>query len=98
MDNLRMNLLRAKVASLKAILSNAPPHGKADHVTTGQAAEFNKMLKELASEYPQVASSLPAEIRSTTPFARLGVSDATLVDLAIYADQILAILDVLEAK
>jgi hypothetical protein len=98
MDQLKMKLLRAKVKSLKATLANGSRGTKTDHVTTGQAEEFNKILKELGTAYPEGASSLPAEIRSTTVFAEMGISNATLVDLEIYADQVLAMLDVLEAS
>ena len=96
MDQLKMKLLKAKVRSLKSTLDGGWSDKKADHVTTAQAEEFNKMLKEVASSYPEAAGSLPAEIKSTTPFARMGISNASLVDLKIYADQLLSILDVLE--
>ena len=89
-------ILRAKVRSLKTTLKSATPDQKKGFIGIEMAKNFNKILEEVSIEHPSLGDALPAQLTWKGPFAQMGQSDTSYLDLEIYADQLLALLDLAE--
>ena len=89
----KIEILRARARSFKSTLQNASVKEKEGLAGTALAENFNKIVEETAQTYPDLKESLPARITSRSPFARMGKSDVSYLDLEVLADQLLAMLD-----
>jgi len=89
-------LLRVRITSIKSTLERQERHGKKEQASIHIANNFNSIISDISSEFPDLASSLPSPIYSNFPFSDLGLSDATYLDLEIYCEQVLSLLDLLE--
>lgn len=92
----KTDLLRARARSFKSTLQNASAKEKEGPTGTALAENFNKILQEAGNTFPDLKDSLPASITSRGPFARMGKSDASYLDLEIMADQLLSLLDLVD--
>jgi hypothetical protein len=90
-------ILKAKALSIKTTLAKASEEAKGHRVTRLMAGEFNGLLDQVKTECPEVAFALPQPITSHhMPFA--GVSDATYIDLEILTEQLISILEAVDAS
>lgn len=94
----KLVLLKARVRSLKSTLQNASSKEKSNSAGTALAMNFNKIVEDTAKVYPDLKDSLPASITSDGPFSHMGVSDVTYLDLEVFADQLIAMLDVMDVE
>jgi hypothetical protein len=81
---------------MKSTLEAQAHPDKKEKASTHIAENFNKIVTDIASAFPELASSLPSPISSSTPLAQVGMSDAQYVDLEVYCEQILNLLDLIE--
>jgi hypothetical protein len=87
--------LKARARAMAQGLSGCSP-SKASHITTSLAANFNAFLADVRRIYPALASHLPAAIKDSVHFKELDMAEATTLDLNIYLNQIIGLLDALE--
>lgn len=92
----RIDLLRARARSFKSTLQKATAKEKEGPAGTALAENFNKIVQEAGNAFPDLKDSLPAPITSRGPFARMGKSDVSYLDLEVMADQLLAMLDLVD--
>ena len=85
-------VLKLKVRSILTTIDERPP-SKQDHVTTPMAEHFNSILEEIGSAFPELKDNLPAPIKLGGAFEDLGVTQSALLDLRIYARQVLDLLE-----
>ncbi len=89
-----VKVLQATVRSFKmTIESESNP--KNNHVSIQLADHYNSLVQK-ASKFPDIASHLPPTISTRSNFAALGVTEATLTDLKVYLNQLLALAEVLQ--
>jgi hypothetical protein len=80
-------------------LKQTPESAKKNHVTVPIAEEFNRLLEEVATGFPEVADALPKKIPATGRDARtFGIAGVMLVELEILSEQLIGILDLLISK
>jgi hypothetical protein len=89
--------LKSRLEGMKSVLEKATPKEKEQRVTTHMAKEFNTILTEIGSAYPDATSQLPKPILSTTKLRFLGQSDVGYVDLQMMVEQVLRILSLVES-
>ena len=92
----KVELLRARARSFKSTLQNASPKEKEGPAGTALAKNFNKIIEETGETYPDLKDSLPGKITWLGPFARMGKCDVSYLDLEVLADQLLAMLDLVD--
>lgn len=92
----KVDFLKAKVEAVKNVLEKTTPKERENRVTLHLAEEFNSVLKEIGTAFPDAAPHLPKPI-PCVGFRRLGVSDVGYVDLMVFAEQVLRILSVVES-
>ena len=92
----KTDILRARARSFKSTLHNATAKEKEGPAGTALAENFNKIVEETVQTFPDLKESLPARITSRGPFARMGKSDVSYLDLEVMADQLLAMLDLVD--
>lgn len=92
----RVEILRARARSFKSTLQNASSKEKEGHAGTALVQNFNKIIDETGLTYPDLKESLPEYITIDGIFAHMGKSDVTYLDLEVLADQLLAMLDLVD--
>ncbi|MDA0813825.1 MAG: hypothetical protein O3C21_15720 [Verrucomicrobia bacterium] len=91
-----IEILRAKARSFKSTLRSATPEEKKGHAGIGLAENFNRILADVGEAHPDLKDSLPAPLTLKGAFSEVGKSDTSYLDLEILADQLLALLDLVE--
>lgn len=91
----KLDLLKAQLRAFKTTLEKTPTSQKEGFASMTIANNFNRILKDVSESYPDIASSLPTAIgKMSGPAGRLGDSSrAHYLDVEIFAEQILSILD-----
>lgn len=92
----QIQLFKVRVRSFKTVLQGASEKAKQESASIVVAKNFNAIIEEIGEAFPVVRSALPKKIEATNPLAELGASDANYIDLEIYAEQIIGILDLLD--
>lgn len=93
----KLAVLKLKVRSILTTIDETPA-SKQTHVTTSMAEHFNSILEEIGSAFPEVKDSLPAPIRLGGTFERMGITQSALLDLRIYARQVLELLELAQGN
>lgn len=88
----QLDMLKVRVSSLKTILERASEKQKGGPAGRPLAENFNKILQEVEIAFPDLKPALPAPITSRGPFADMGASDATYLEVEIFAEQVLSLL------
>jgi len=97
MEPTKVQLLKVKAQAIRRTLEKASEKSKGSHVTKPVAEQFNELVEEIGNQFPSVQSALPKRIESTTDFAIMGLADVTYLDLEMFAEQVLSILELLES-
>ena len=88
-----VQLLKLRARSLKSTLENASEKQKQGQVNIQLAQDFNKLIEDVTAAFPQIVSALPQPIDCAGPFMQMGVTSLTYLDLEVYADRLLAALE-----
>lgn len=96
MDIPKVRLLKARARAFKTTLAQASSKEKQAKAGVGLAENFNAIVKDIGEEYPDLKDSLPSRITSLSALRSLGQSDASYLDVEVLADQVLALLDIME--
>lgn len=91
----KLQLFKVRIKSFKSTLENASEKTKKGRASITLTENFNSLIEEIGKAYPDIKPALPKKIKATGPFARVGASDANYVDLEVYAEQVIGILDLL---
>ena len=92
----RLSLIRAKLDGVYRALDRSS--GKNGQVSIELAKDFNATLSMARDTFPEIAEALPADIKTTGQFARLGVAQVTFTDLAALAEQVISLLELVEEE
>jgi hypothetical protein len=90
-----LDLLKAKAMSIQTALGRAPASAKGGPRTRVMAEEFNRLVDQISTDYPSVASALPQPIKPSMKFPTQ--AKANYIDLEILAQQVVEILSLIEA-
>ena len=93
-----VDLLRARLTSLKTTLERASEKQKNGPAGKALAENFNTILQEIETTFPDLKSSLPARVTSHGPFADKGAADVSYLDLEVFAEQTLSLLQLVQRK
>ncbi|MBI3461637.1 MAG: hypothetical protein HY000_01050 [Planctomycetes bacterium] len=96
LDNL--DVLKLKADSFRRVLNQTPQLAKKNHVTMPISDEFNRLLDEVATAFPDVAEALPKKITAVSPARLAGYADVKLMELEILSEQLVGLLDLLISK
>ena len=91
-----LELTRAALNGLKTTLERLPAHDKKELVTRSLAEQFNGIVKRVGSAFPDLSAHLPKPIGATTPFRKVGKADATYVEVEVYCEQLLNLLQLMK--
>ena len=95
----KLDLLKVRAESFRRVLTQASESAKKNHVTKSTAEEFNRLLDEVATGFPEVADALPKKILASSRGPSLiGCVDVKLVELEILSEQLVGIIDLLISK
>jgi hypothetical protein len=92
-----VDFLKAKVQSIKTVLEKTSPKEREKKVTLHLAEQFNDILKEIGTAYPEAAPHLPKPI-PVEGFSQFGLAAVGYVDLMIFAEQVLHVLALIESR
>ena len=99
MDKSReLRLLKARAGAFKTTLGQATSDEKQGNAGVGLAENFNKILGDIRKAFPELESSLPQPIKSTTSLRKIAQSNASYLDVQVLADQILALLEIADEE
>lgn len=93
---LKKSIYLAKLNSIKSIVEKNNDKQKQNLVGINLANEFNKLLREIGQDYPDLKSSLPAEITSNGPFRDMSMADMNYTDFEIYTETVISLLNLVE--
>ena len=96
MDISKKSIFLAKLNSIKSIIEKATDKQKQGLIGINLANEFNKLLKELSEEYPELKNSLPANINSNGHFSLMQKADTNYIDLEIFTETVISLLNLIE--
>jgi hypothetical protein len=94
----KLELLKTRVKSIKATLERASEKQKSGPAGMAIADNFNTLLDEIEAACPDLKGSLPSRITPSRHFAHLGVSNISYLDLEVFADQALSLLELIPEK
>jgi hypothetical protein len=94
----KLDLLKMKADSFRRVLNQTPQSAKKNHVTIPMSDEFNRLLEEVATAFPEVADALPRKITAVSDARIAGYADVKLVELEILSEQLVGILELLLSK
>ena len=89
----KKRLLRTRAKSMLQTLETETGNGTKNRVSTTLAESYNTLLDDIVEVVPELQGALPNQIGSTTAFASMGVSDADHVDLRVFLNQVVDLLD-----
>ena len=92
----KVTLLKTRVKSIKATLENAPHKEKQSPATIQMASNFNAVLGDVKKEFTELEGSLPSPITFSSPQSSVGYSDATYLDIEIFSEQLISLLDLVD--
>lgn len=90
----KVKVLQSSLRSFKTTVENT--QRDKDSVVSTSLAEHYNSLRAKAAAFSELAEHLPPEIKSTSPFASMGISDAHYPDLMVYLNQLVDLTDILE--
>jgi hypothetical protein len=94
----KLDLLKMKADSFRRVLNQTQQSAKKNHVTIPMSEEFNRLLEEVATTFPQVADALPKKLTAVSDARIAGYADVNLVELEILSEQLVGIIDLLISK
>jgi hypothetical protein len=94
----KKSIFIAKLNSIKSIVEKSSDKQKLDLIGTILANEFNKLLLEIGEEYPELKNSLPSKITSTGPFSEMNKADINYIDLEIFTESVMSLLNLADNK
>lgn len=97
MDPTPSQVMKVKAQAIKRTLEKASDKAKTSHVTNPLAAQFNELVEDIGKHYPAIRSGLPKKIESTTDFSIMGMSDVSYLDLEIFCEQVINLLELVES-
>lgn len=97
MEPTKVQLLKVKALAIKRTLDKASEKSKGGHISRPVATQFNELVADIGTQYPSIQESLPKKIESTTTFAMMGFADVTYLDLEMFCEQVLGILELLDS-
>ena len=93
----KLKLLKTRVKAFKSSLESSSTSERQQKASVQTTQHLNKLIDETASDFADLAPSLPAKLRSMSIAARrAGVSDHSYMDVEIMIDQILALLELID--
>jgi hypothetical protein len=97
MEPTKVQLLKVRTFAIKRTLEKASERSKSGHITKPVAAQFNEIVAEIGTQFPSVQNALPKKIEATTDFAMMGLADVSYLDLEMFCEQVLGILELLDS-
>jgi hypothetical protein len=94
----RLDLLKMKADSFRRVLKQTPESAKKSRVTIPTSEDFNRLLEEVGTSFPEVADTLPKKIAAVSDAHIAGCADVKLVELEIFSEQLVGILELLISK
>jgi hypothetical protein len=94
----KLDLLKMKADGFRRVLNQTPQQTKKNRVTIPTSEEFNRLLDEVATAFPDIAEALPKKITAVSDARIAGCADVKLVELEILSEQLVGILDLLISK
>jgi hypothetical protein len=94
----QLELLKTRVKSIKVTLERASTKEKGELAGKALAENFNSLIQEIETAYPELRSALPARITAHGPFAHMGASDVSYLDLEVFVDQVLNLLELVHDR
>lgn len=92
----KATILKTKLQSIRSVLEKTPSSEKKGHITIPLANSFNGLVSEAGEAYPELVDHLPPTIEATLDVAYMGSADITYLDLEIYVEQVISLLDLVE--
>jgi hypothetical protein len=94
----KLDLLKMKADSFRRVLNQTPQVVKKNHVTIPMSEEFNRLIEEAVTAFPDVADALPRKITAVSDARIAGYADVKLLELEILSEQLVGILELLISK
>ena len=92
----KLQLFKARIRAFKTTLQAASANEKKNFASTGTVENLNKIISDVADAHPELVEALPQKLTFHGPGRRVGISNHNFTDIEIVADQIIALLDLLE--
>ncbi len=92
----KVKLLKAKLDGIRTTLQRSSEQQKKELAPTLLAKDLNGVIDEVAKTYPDLKDALPKPVLSSTPARRLGMSDVRYLDVEIFVEQVLRLLNLVE--
>ena len=89
----RIDVLRAKLGAIRTTLDRTPPKEKKSNAGLELAESFNHLLTEIGELYPELKPDLPKALSTQGHFRSFGQVGASYLDVEVFAEQTLALLD-----
>jgi hypothetical protein len=94
-----IDIFITKLLAYKTIIAQTPSKEKEGQVSKQLADQFNTMLEGIATEWPELAPSLPTRIAARSQLSRrMALTDFKFVELAIVVEQVLGLLNLYKSK
>lgn len=93
----QLHLLKVRLETMKNTLCNVTTSDKNQRITKVVAERFNKTLAEVREASPDIRDHLPTEITSSSPQNRVGFADAKYLDLEMFIDEVIALINAVES-
>lgn len=93
----KVDLIKAKLDGIRDAIKQTPEKDKGSAISIALANNFNAIVQEVATEFPDLASHLPKPIQATTHFKMMSKADDTYRDLHAYVEQVYRLLAVVES-
>ena len=92
-----VTLLKTRIKSAKSTIQSATSDERTNHASVQTMDLVNKLIADLSEQCPDLASSLPGQFKNVSPHASmLGKSDHTYMDLEIFIDQLLSLIELVD--
>jgi len=97
MEPTKVQLLKVRLQGFKKALDAASENLKRDNISMDVANNFNTILDEITENYPSVKDSLPKRVQARRFVRREGKANICFLDLTIFVEQVIGILDILDS-
>ena len=89
----KIDVLKVKLRAIRSTLDKVPHDKKQGPAGLDVARNFNTILKEVSSAFPDIAADLPKPLAERGAFDVMGKVDASYLDIEILSEQVLGLLD-----
>ncbi|MAX38789.1 MAG: hypothetical protein CME33_19705 [Gimesia sp.] len=94
MDELNSHFLKARLQGIISSIENEDSRARTERISWSLATDFNKILEQFCEAYPDHKDSFPGGI-SGSHGRKLGVADASFLDLRVKAEQVVKVIELL---